>query len=91
MLKLLLEALLEKPLDKMFKNQNGLALLTTLLAGAGCNFSYANWHAQAALQHDITNIKHAMYYELHINVDAAGGATGQAREPLHGNVEKVQG
>ena len=58
-------------MEKMMKHNNGLTAVTAVLSAACCFFSYANWTANAALQHDITNIKHAMHYELHIDVDAA--------------------
>lgn len=73
-------------MEKMMKHNNGLTAVTAVLSAACCYFSYANWTANAALQHDITNIKHAMHYELKIDVDAAdrplGGHERESKLPL---------
>lgn len=71
MIKLILEVLLGGTMERMLKHNNGLTAITAVLSAGSLYFGWANWQANAANARDIHNIKHALYYELKIDTDAA--------------------
>ena len=57
-------------MEKMLKNNNGLTMLNTILLCGSLWFIYQVDAKVNSLERQVTAVRHALYYQLHIRTDA---------------------